>query len=247
MKRLIVVTNRPQDSLFFFTLKTFVQGYVHDCTCFDISLIKTSNTTLDAGYVAEQVVLQEEKNGAPKEAICLVFVDSHTSHMGPGVILKLDSGMTVVGPNDGNTLSFVKPYVEKSYAYAPLQNLTVRKGLHEYGRVVSHLMDYEEEEMELEDQSMETIHDIHGYYVCHQPVEHIYHTNMPKSALKGTTLGDSIKISIDKKEMSGTYVDVVEEKDGLLLMTGEYGHEDDPYIKIYSSKPLTIGSVIEVL
>jgi len=246
MKHLITISNKKQDSLFFFRLKTLIKGYLKDATCMDLMHISAGDSTLSVGYILEQAALVEERGGIPRETVCFASYDGYSSGSAAGVIFKLNSGLTVLAPNDGKTLSFVKPQIEKAYAYDPLREVSLRSGLEEYARVLAHLMDYEEEELDLQDQPLDAIDGIHGYFACYKASPSILHTNLPQSVLKGAAeIGQKISLKIDGSAHEFLYTDTVKKAKMPLLVNGEYGRQDDPYLKMLFSL-FEVGQQIEM-
>jgi len=273
MKKLIAIGDLFGDSLTCQEIKSAVQGFLKNPDKTDISFVISTPSTIHTSFLINQIVQTEEYLGRPSETVIFHNTDPriHTkistvkAEGALPLIVKLKSGIYLTGPNAGYSYSMIKDKVEVVFEY---KGLNVHGQFHSrdlYSRIAAHLMDYLEDEMELEEVNMDTIPDFKGNFIGHIDNFGNIKTTIMHSQFKGKyEYGEKIKIKINKiikeaKYVSNLFGGVPGE---LVIYPGSSGKQDDRYLEITvwrhftEEKPTTgvdefnlpkVGSVIEIL
>ena len=83
------------------------------------------------------------------------------------VIMRLKSGIYLLGPNSGYDFSMIKSRIEELYVYRGLNEKGQFHSRDLFSRISAHLMDYLEDELELEEISTNIIPELDEFYIGH--------------------------------------------------------------------------------
>lgn len=273
MKKLIVIGDLFEDSLTCQEIKSATEGFLKSPHDIDISFVTSTPSTIHTSFLINQIVQTEEYLGRPIETVIFHNTDPrvHTKNStikaegALPLIVKLKSGIYLTGPNSGYSYSMIKDKTDIVFEY---KGLNVHGQFHSrdlYSRIAAHLMDYLEDEMELEETGMDTIPDLKGYYIGHIDNFGNIKTTITHSELKGKyEYGEIIRVKINGITKQVKYVtNLFGGTPGeLVIYPGSSGKQDDRYLEITiwrhftEEKPTTgafefnlpkVGSLIEIL
>lgn len=273
MKKLIIIGDLLKDSLTCQEIKSATEGFLKNPHDINIGFVNSEPSTIHTSFLLSQIVQTEEYLGRPNETVIFHNTDPRIYTKGSTVnaegalplIVKLKSGILVTGPNSGYSYSMIKNKIDVCFEY---KGLNVHGQFHSrdlYSRISAHLMDYLEDEMELEEIEIDVIPDLKGYYIGHIDNFGNIKTTITHSEFKGKfELGEKLKIRIngitkEAKYVSNLFGGVPGE---LVIYPGSSGPKDNRIIEItiwrhFNEKnPSTgihefnfpkVGSVIEIL
>ncbi|KXK10529.1 MAG: S-adenosyl-l-methionine hydroxide adenosyltransferase [Microgenomates bacterium OLB23] len=243
MKRLIVVGDYCHDTLVCQELRSAVTGFLKDPTNLQMSFVHSYPSTIHTSFLLNQVVQTEERYGVPRELLIFVNTDPRIAgevgvakaEGAKGVILKLASGVTVIGPNAGFCFSFVKSKIETLYTYDGLEKGSQFRSRDLYPPVIAYLMDYLDNEMDLSEADRAVVPEYRGMHVAHVDNYGNIKTTIRHSDLKGKyEYGDVVEVVIGGKKEKATYVDNLfgGGVGNLVIYPGSSGEPDDVYLEI---------------
>lgn len=257
MKKLIVVADWAQDTLTCQEIRSTVEGYLKDPSNAKISFVTSTPSTMHTSFIVSQVVEIEERNGRPRETVIFENTDPRIQTQtgvkeargAEFVIARLFSGMYVCGPNAGYNFSLIKPKIDELFTYQGLAKGSQFRSRDLYSRVVSHLMDKLEEELDLDEEHTHIIPEIRERYLLHIDNYGNLKTNIKLSEFKSKyDFGDFVKVTIngvlkDTKFVSNLFGAIPGE---LVIYPGSSGTKDDPYLEIsvwrhFTEKDVTTG------
>src|SRR5258708_1647515 len=116
MKKLIVVADWAHDSLTCQEIASSVEGALKNGERPYITFVSSMPSTVHTSYLINQIVETEERLGKPKNTVLFQNTDPRLQtkngvEKAKGadfIVIKLDSGMYLCGPNAGNNFSMVK-------------------------------------------------------------------------------------------------------------------------------------------
>ncbi|MCX7956053.1 MAG: SAM-dependent chlorinase/fluorinase [Patescibacteria group bacterium] len=273
MKKLIVIADWASDSLTCGEVKIAVDGYLKDFLKSDIFFISSTPSTIHTSFLLNQIVEDVERFGRPQETVIFQNTDPRLDYQGPTkkaegakpIIIRLISGIYLLGPNSGYDFSMIRNKIEKVYKYVGLNEEGQFHSRDLYARISAHLMDYLEDELELEEISINEIPYLKGYYIGHIDNFGNMKTTITHEDFKGKyEYGDVITIKINNiikkvKYVSNLFGGIPGE---LVIYPGSSGKNDNRFLEISvwryftEENPTTgihefnfpkIGSPIEIL
>lgn len=175
MKKLIVIGDVAFDHLSSAEIKIAVDGFLKDSSTPNISFVGSTPSTIHTAFLLAQIVEDIERYGRPLETVIFQNTDPRlhsTSSIEKAagakpVVIRLKSGIYVLGPNSGFDYSMIKNKIEELYVY---QGLNEKGQFHSrdlFSRISAHLMDSLEDELELEEISTNIIPELDKYYIGH--------------------------------------------------------------------------------
>jgi S-adenosylmethionine hydrolase len=175
MRKLIVVSDWASDTLASQEVRTAVEGFLNDSSSPNISFVASAPSTIHTAFLLYQLVEVEERYGHPLETVFFQNTDPRIqseqgvelSQGAEFIVLRLNSGMYVCGPNAGYDFSMLKPKIEEVYVYRGLDKGSQFRSRDLYSRVCAHLMDEIEDELELEEIPSNIIPGLIGNYIGH--------------------------------------------------------------------------------
>lgn len=243
MKKLIVVSDWVNDNLSCQEFRSAFEGYLSSENYGNISFVSSTPSTIHTGFLLSQVVETEERLGKPLSTVIFVNTDprlqaktSVEKNQGSKfTFAKLKSGIFVCGPNAQYCYSLIKNKIDAFFVYQGFEKGSQFRSRDLYARFCAHLVEEKEDELDLEEISLDEILDLSGYYIGHIDNFGNIKTTIKSSQLKGHyRYGDVIKIKINKIEKKARYVtglfggNVGE----LVIYPGSSGQKDDPYLEI---------------
>lgn len=273
MKKLIVVADWAYDSLTCNEVKIAVEGYLKDNSKSNISFVASTPSTIHTSFLINQLVEDVERFGAPLETVLFQNTDprlhSTTSiDKAAGakpVIMRLKSGMYLLGPNSGFDFSMIKDRVDELFTYTGVNEKGQFHSRDLFSRISAHLMDYMEDELDLEEIPLDEIPEITGAHIGHIDNYGNIKTTMTQENFKGKyEYGDLISLKINSVQKKAKYVpNLFGGTPGeLVIYPGSSGKKENRFLEITvwrhftESKPTTgidefnnprVGSEIEVL
>lgn len=236
MKRLIIIADWGADSLFCQEVRTAVEGYLKDRNGSVISFIISTSSTIHTAFLVNQVVEHEERYGKPLETVIFQNTDHrlHSKNAKP-LIVRLRSGIYLTGPNAGFNFSLVKNKIDEAFEYKGISTEGQFLSRDLYSRLSAHLMDYMEDELELEEVSLNNIPPLLGHYIGHIDNFGNIKTLITHEELKGKyEYGDFITVRINKVTKKALYVSNLfgAEPGVIVIYPGNSGSVNNRYLEI---------------
>ncbi|OGK14875.1 hypothetical protein A3H80_03660 [Candidatus Roizmanbacteria bacterium RIFCSPLOWO2_02_FULL_37_19] len=243
MRKLIVIGDYCRDTVVCQEIRSSVDGFLKNQKESKISFISVTPSTIHTSYVLQQIVLTEERYGIPEETVFFVNTDPRIerdsyapeAEGSKGVIIKLVSGIYVTGPNSGFCFSMIKERIQAVFTYEPLSKGSQFRSRDNYPRIIAHLMDYMEDELETDSSSKDIIKELKGFYVGHIDNYGNIKTTITHEDLKGKlSIGDVSVIEINNTKQEAKYVDNLfgGRVGQLVIYPGSSGRPDNPYMEI---------------
>jgi S-adenosylmethionine hydrolase len=151
------------------------------------------------------------------------------------LVIRLKSGLYLCGPNAGYDFSMVKERIDEVFEYKDFDKGSQFRSRDLYSRVCAHLMEAMEDDLDLEEVSVDVIPDLKGFYIGHIDNFGNIKTTITHEDLKGKVeYGGYIKIKIGKIIKKVRYVDNLfgGEVGELVIYPGSSGKKDNPYLEI---------------
>ncbi len=273
MKKLIVVADLANDSLSCAEIKIATEGFLKGSYNSNISFVSSAPSTIHTAFLIKQLIEDIEMYGSPLETVIFQNTDPrlHSKESigkaagAKPLIIRLKSGIYLLGPNSGYDFSMVKNKIDELFIYKGLNEKGQFHSRDLFSRLSAHLMDYLEDELELEEIGIDEIPDLTGYHIGHIDNFGNLKTTITHEDFKGKyEYGNFIKIKINGIIKKAKYVpNLFGGIPGeLVIYPGSSGKKDNRYLEITiwrhftEEKPTTgafefnfpkIGSEIELL
>lgn len=257
MKKLIVIADWASDSLTCNEVKIAVEGYLKNSSTTNISFVSSTPSTIHTSFLLNQIVEDVERFSSPLETVIFQNTDPRLDYKGPTkkaegakpLIIKLKSGVYLVGPNSGYDFSMIKDKIEEAYEYKGLNEEGQFHSRDLYARISAHLMDYLEDELELEEVGIDLIPDLKGFYIGHIDNFGNIKTTITHEDFKGKyEYGDLLSVKINNivkkaKYVSNLFGGIPGE---LVIYPGSSGKKDNRFLEIsvwryFTEKDSTTG------
>lgn len=211
-------------------------GYLKDSSNPNIHFVNSTPSSINAAFLASQLVSLEEKYAKPLVTVVFISADPRVgTKRSDFVVLRLKSGIMVCGANAKYSFSFLKHKADEIFIYNNVDETNQYRDKDLYPRVVAHLMDEMEDELGLEELSSNAIPEVLGYYVGHLDNFGNIKTTIPRSALTGKyEYGETLTIELNTIKKKVLYVNNLFESESgkLVLYPGPLGDANDPYLEI---------------
>ncbi|EKE13748.1 MAG: hypothetical protein ACD_12C00840G0002 [uncultured bacterium] len=273
MKKLIVIADLAFDALSRAEIKIAVEGFLKDSDACNICFVGSTPSTIHTGFLLNQLVEDVERYGRPMETVIFQNTDPRLHSMqsiekasgAKPVIIKLKSGIYLLGPNSGYDFSMIKSRIEELFIYKGLNEKGQFHSRDLFSRISAHLMDYLEDELELEEISTDIIPELDQFYIGHIDNFGNIKTTVVEEDFKGKyEYGELVNIKINQIVKTAKYVpNLFGGVPGeLVVYPGSSGKKDNRFLEISiwrhftEEKPTTgvdefnfpkIGSVIEIV
>lgn len=243
MKKLYVVADWANDNFTCAEVKIAIDGYLKNANGGNISFISSTPSTIHTSFLINQLIIDIERYGQPLETMIFQNTDPrlHTSTStkkaegAKPVIIKLNSGIYLTGPNSGFNFSLIKNKIEKIYQYVGVNEEGQFHSRDLYSRISAHLMEYMEDELELDEISKYEIPTLDGFFIGHIDNYGNIKTTIKHSDFKGKfEYGDLIEIKINDTTKKAKYVtNLFGGVPGeLVIYPGSSGNIDDRFLEI---------------
>ncbi len=243
MKKLYVIADWADDNFTCAEVKIAIDGYLKNQNGGNITFVSSTPSTIHTSFLINQLVIDIERYGQPLETVIFQNTDPrlHTSKStkkaegAKPVIIKLNSGIYLTGPNCGYDFSLIKNKIEKIYQYVGFNEEGQFHSRDLYSRITAHLMDYMEDELELDEINIDEIPSLKGFFIGHIDNYGNIKTTIKHSDFKGKfEYGDLVKIKINgikkiAKYVSNLFGGVPGE---LVIYPGSSGNFDDRFLEI---------------
>jgi len=243
MKKLIVVADLAFDALSCAEIKIAVEGFLKDSTTVNISFIGSTPSTVHTSFLLNQLVEDVERYGRPLETVIFQNTDPRLHSTGniekaegaKPVIIKLKSGLYLLGPNSGYDFSMIKNKIEELYTYKGLNEKGQFHSRDLFSRISAHLMDYMEDELELEEISANIIPELDKFHIGHIDNFGNIKTTIVEEDFKGKyEYGDIVNLKINQivnkaKFVPNLFGGIPGE---LVIYPGSSGKKDNRFLEI---------------
>ncbi|GIW63307.1 MAG: hypothetical protein KatS3mg091_109 [Patescibacteria group bacterium] len=243
MKKLIVIADWAEDTLAQQEVKIAIDGFLDTNNLADISFVSSQPSTFHTAFLLLQLTNTVERYGNPQNTVFFINTDfrNHTdtgvrlSHGAKGVIALLTSGTYVIGPNSGYSFSLVKDKVQRLFYYPPLDKGSQFRSRDNYPRIISALLESQEQKFELEEIDVNYIPEIRGFRVGHIDNYGNIKTTITADDFKGkANLNQQIIIEINGIKQKAVFTDNMfgQEPNKLVIFPGSSGKPDNPFLEI---------------
>lgn len=260
MKKLIVVADWADDSLTCQEIRSTVTGFLNRPENPFIFFVSSNPSTIETGFLVNQVVETEERYGRPMETVIFINTDPRLqteigvekSQGAPLIVVKLKSGIYLCGPNAGYCFSFIKNKIDQVFFSHNMDKGSQFRSRDIYSRVCARLMEKMENKMDLEKVSIDTVKTLTGFYIAHIDNYGNIKTTITEADLKGKyEWGDLVSIGINKikkkvKYVSNLFGGVPGE---LVIYPGSSGDKNNPALEIsiwrhFDEEDISTGAAI---
>ena len=243
MKKLIVIADWAGDSLTKQEFLSAANGFLKDSLNTHISFVSSTPSTIHTAFLMSQVISTEERCGDPMQTIVFQNTDpriqtNESVDAAKGaefIIIKLQSGIYVCGPNAGYDFSMIRNKIDEIFRYPGFDKGSQFRSRDLYARVCAHLMDEMEDELELEENPSNIISGLQDHYVAHIDNYGNIKTTITHEDLKGKhEMGEMIEIKINgEKQRAKLVSNLFGGTPGeLVIYPGSSGQKDNPYMEI---------------
>jgi hypothetical protein len=243
MKKLIVIADWAVDPLMQQEIRSTVEGYLKLPQDLNISYVPSTPSTIHTGYLLNQIRETEERYGRPLETVIYVHTDTREnaatsredSKGATFFVVRLGTGLYLCGPNAQYTYSYILPKIHKVYRYNDIDMHTQYRARDAYSRIVAHLMDGMEDELDLEEIHPNLIPPLQGHHIGHITSHGTIKTTISKEELKGKCEYEQhITIKINKTEKKIRYLPhlFASSQGELVIYPGSSGTKDEPFLDI---------------
>ena len=243
MRKLIIIADWGWDSLSCAEVKTAVLGFLEKDAIPDISFIASNPSTVHTAFLIEQMFFTVSRLGIPEETVIFQNTDPRINNNlfssnpwnGKLLLLKLKNGLWVFGPNAGYDFSLIKKEIAQVFYYPNFEKGGQFRSRDLYARLAAHFIEEKEDELDLEEISLDAIPPLTGYYVAHIDNFGNIKTTIKKSDLKGKVeYREKLKVKINNTVQEVTYTEGLfkYQPNQLIIYPGSSGSIDDPYLEI---------------
>lgn len=242
MKKLIVVADWAADHLTCQEIRTTVEGFLDNPAHPVISFVESTPSTIHTAYLIDQITETEERYGRPLDTVIFQGSDSVVDNpeglskiWSPMSIVRLKSGLHIIGANTGYVYSLIKPKIEVVFHYPGLPETGSFRARDVFSRVVAHLLESKQDNLELEEIHTNLIPELQDSYVSHIDSFGNIITTAKETVLKQKyTYGDQVPVTINGVTKTAEYVKSLFDGmlDGLIVYPGTTGPHDDPYLEV---------------
>lgn len=253
MKKLIVVADWVTDSLTCQEIRSTLEGFLDNPSHPNFSFVSSSPSTIHTAYLISQITETEEQYGRPLDTIIFQGSDSVADNpeglekiWGELAIVRLKSGLHIIGSNSGFVYSLVKPKIEAVFNYPGLPETGSFRARDVFSRIVAHLLESKQDNLQLEAMHTSKIPQLQDYFVGHIDSFGNIITTAPESVAKQKyKYGDMVTITLNGVTKKAQYVKSLFDAyaDTLILYPGTTGSRDDPFLEISAYTDLSQGTL----
>ena len=258
MKKIYIIADWASDSLTCAEVKIAINGYLKNqspSSLLDITFITSTSSSIHTSYLINQIVEDIERFGQPLETIIFQNTDPRLyantniikAEGATPLIVKLKSGLNILGPNSSHSYSLIKNRINEIFTYTGLNEKGQFHSRDLYARLSAHLADYMDDELELDEIGIDIIPDLQGYYIGHIDNFGNIKTTITLEDFKGKyEYGDKIKLKINSTEKIVKYVPNLfgGKANELVIYPGSSGPKNNPYLEITIWRHFSISNQI---
>jgi S-adenosylmethionine hydrolase len=243
MKKLIVLADWASDSLTNQEIKIAVGGFLKNPeTRPDITFVASTPSTIHTSYLLRQLVETEERLGRPENTVIFQNTDPRLQSLtgveqskgAEFIVIRLQSGMYLCGPNAGFDFSLIRNKIQQVYRYPNFEKGSQFRSRDLYSRVCAHLMEDMQDEMEFEEVD-DVVPELTGHFIGHIDNYGNIKTTLTVEDLKGKVeLGKKVSIEINGVKHTPIYASNLfgAGVDKLVIYPGSSGDRDNPFLEI---------------
>ena len=243
MKKLIVIADWAADSLPCQEIKIAVEGYLKNGSLSNISFVASTPSTIHTSFLISQILEDINRYGQPLETVVFQNTDPrlHTDRSmvkaagAKPIIVRTVSGTYLLGPNAGYNFSMIKNQIDEVYEYKGINEKGQFHSRDLFSRISAHLMDYMEDELELEEVGGDIIPDLVGNYIGHIDNYGNIKTTIAEENFKGKYIyGDLVNVKINNLQKKAKYVSNLfgGVPGELVIYPGSSGKKDNRFLEI---------------
>lgn len=243
MRKLIIISDWVSDTLALAEVKLAIEGFLDKKEPVNSEIVVSQPSTVHTGFLLMQLVNTTERYNDPQETVFFINTDPRIqtnkqirqAQGAQSLIVKLISGIYIVGPNAGYSYSFIKDRIQIAYHYPALDKGSQFRSRDNYARIVSALLEYQENTLDLDQVDKNIIPEIRGRLVAHIDNYGNIKTTISHQDLKGKySYSDQVQIEINGIKKTAVYTDNLfgQEPGKLVIYPGSSGHPDNPLIEI---------------
>lgn len=251
MKKLIVIADWAHDSLTCQEIISSVEGSLKNNTRPYITFVASTPSTIHTSFLINQVVETEDRLGKPKDTVLFQNTDPRLqtkkgveqSKGADFIVIELNNGMYLCGPNAGYDFSMIKNRIKKIYKYNNLDKGSQFRSRDLYSKASAQLMEERIKEMKMEVISQSNIPELNENLIGHIDNYGNIKTTIKLSQLKKNKFGDIINIKINDASRIAEFASNLfgAEPGKLVIYPGSSGEKNDPYLEISVWRHFTEG------
>lgn len=258
MKKLIVVADWAQDPLASQVIRSTIEGFVTNPDAVQISFVPCSSSTLHTSFLVSQLIQTEQVYGRPMDTVILVGTQPFSAKTevieqtveSLFAVARLDSGLYVCGPQAGHNFSLFKNEIETLFIYNTVHSPTQFPARDVHARLVAHLMDSLESELDLEQVPRDTIPACSTHIIGHIDGLGNIITTLTHADIKGKThIHETVSVSIHDVSLDATYVEKITdvEEGQLALLPSAYGDPGNAFMQLSFCKMYEDGREVTAI
>lgn len=237
MRKLIVIADWANDDLSNQEFLSAIEGNLIQNEWPYVSFVGCTPSSIHGSFLLSQIVETEERYGRPLKTVIFINVDDRSEGKeGELIILKLFSGIYILGPNADKIFSLIKDKVEKIFTYEDLEKRKTQfRSRDLYSRICAHFIEEIEDKLILEETHNFIIPSLEGFYIGHIDNFGNIKTTIPLSYLKGKKeYGEELIVEINHIKRKVRFVRglFLGEPNVLIIYPGSSGKIDDPFLEI---------------
>ena len=253
MRRIVVISDWAHDSLACQEFRSALYGYAKVAADLKLSFVFSQQSSVHAGFLISQVAMSDERYASPTETVIFVDVlhDDDTPDEikldPPFLAAKLASGLYVCGLQRGFEYSFIHKRIDECWSFSePQTDFSPAPFRDSHARLVAHIADYMEDELDLEEVHTARIPQIpvNMFYVLRHDHRGVVTTSLThEDVSEQSKSGDQVVLSLGGKSHTFTYSDHA--ASAMMrpwhLYPGASGDPKNPYMDLIGDSPSKLG------
>lgn len=233
-KKLIALSDWNADSIYRAEFIQALQPVVDAETAGSIIHVSCTSSSIHAGFLLQQLVLTEERHGNPTNTVIYCGLEDISGHS-PLFVIRLASGIVVVGENIDYVFSFVKRKMVEVFTYQTTANKTSFSSRDIYAHIVALLLKSAEKDMDLEQTHTNMVFEMDAHAVGHIDVfGNIITTYTLQDAKEHYEYLDSPIVSVGHSSLHCIFVQqpLLQSDRQLYIGPSSWGLPSNPYLVI---------------
>jgi hypothetical protein len=217
MRKIVVVSDWAHDSLACQEFRSALYGYAKVAADLRLSFVLSQPSSVHAGFLISQVATTDERYASPSETV--IFVDVQETECDtpdevkldpPFLVAKLSSGLYTCGLQRGFEYSFIHKRIDECWLFSePQTAFSLVPYRDSHSRLVAHIADYMEDELDLDEVHTARIPQIptNSFYVLRHDHRGVITTSLTHERVREfSKSGDQIVLSFDGNSHTFTYI-----------------------------------------